>query len=195
MESKVIMSRKTKETSISIKFCIDGKGEWDLPRSLGFFSHILSQFVRFSNTNLQLEAVGDLYVDMHHTIEDIGIVLGKAVKKAIGDGKGIVRYGNAIVPMDDALMECIMDISGRGYYESNLPDIKAKIGEYDAELTNEFLRSFSINAGITIHILYFRGYNLHHIHEATFKAFGLAFKYAKSIEGNEIPSTKGVLEL
>jgi len=197
MGREVSLARRTKETDIKISLNLDGDGIWDLPRSLGFFSHILSQFVRFAKVNLSLSAVGDFYVDMHHTVEDVGIMLGKAIREAIGDGKGIMRFGDAFVPMDDALIGCVIDISGRGYYESNLPDIKAKIGEYDAELTDEFLRSVAINSGITMHILFFRGSNLHHIHEATFKAFGIAFYKAKAISNNinDIPSTKGVLDL
>ena len=178
------IERKTKETQISVNLCLDG-GEVKVSTGIGFFDHMLH--------GLELEARGDLEVDGHHTVEDTGIVLGQAFCRAIGDRKGIRRFASAYVPMDEALGFTALDISNRPFlvYEAEMP--QERMGEYDACLTEEFMRAFAVNGGLTLHMKALYGRNSHHITEALFKSLGLALKDAVKIEGSGVTSTKGVL--
>ncbi|WP_251446614.1 imidazoleglycerol-phosphate dehydratase HisB [Vermiculatibacterium agrestimuris] len=187
-----VISRKTKETDISLSVCLDG-GEVKVDTSIGFFDHMLTALAFYAGFGLDVKAVGDLEVDAHHTVEDVGIVLGRAFAAALKDNRGIARFGAAFVPMDEALCRVVLDISNRPYlvYEAEMP--QAMIGSYDACLTEEFMRAFSMNSGITLHMNALYGRNAHHITEALFKALGLALKQAVKVEGDRVVSTKGVL--
>ncbi len=187
-----VISRKTKETDISLSVCLDG-GEVKVDTGIGFFDHMLTALAFYAGFGLDVKAVGDLEVDAHHTAEDVGIVLGRAFAAALKDNRGIARFGAAFVPMDEALCRVVLDISNRPYlvYEAEMP--QAMIGSYDACLTEEFMRAFSMNSGITLHMNALYGRNAHHITEALFKALGLALKQAVKVEGDRVVSTKGVL--
>ena len=187
------ITRKTKETDIEVKLNLDGSGKVDISTGIGFFDHMLTAFVVHGKMDLTLKVQGDLYVDGHHTVEDTGIVLGTAFKQAIGDMKGIARYGTAFIPMDEALGFCCLDISNRPFLVFDAEFSDDRIGEFDTCLAEEFFRAFAFNAGITLHLKSEYGKNDHHIAEALFKACAHAIKTAKSITGNEILSTKGVL--
>lgn len=187
------ITRKTKETDIEVKLNLDGSGKVDISTGIGFFDHMLTAFAVHGKMDLTLKVQGDLYVDGHHTVEDTGIVLGTAFKQAIGDMKGIARYGNAFIPMDEALGFCCLDISNRPFLVFDAEFSDDRIGEFDTCLAEEFFRAFAFNAGITLHLKSEYGKNDHHIAEALFKAFAHAIKAAKSVVGNEILSTKGVL--
>lgn len=186
------INRKTKETDISVKLDLDG-GNTDISTGIGFFDHMLTAFAVHGGMGLTVKAEGDLYVDGHHTVEDVGIVLGKAFKEAIGDMKGIARYGTAFIPMDEALGFASIDISGRPFLVFNAEFSDDRIGEFDTCLAEEFFRAFAMNAGVTLHVKCDYGKNDHHIAEALFKAVAHAIKAAKAVLGNEILSTKGVL--
>lgn len=186
------ISRKTRETDITVKLCLDG-GNADISTGIGFFDHMLMAFAVHGGMGLTVKVKGDLYVDGHHSVEDTGIVLGKAFKEAIGDMKGIARYGTAFIPMDEALGFCCLDISGRPFLVFDAEFTDMRIGEYDSCLTEEFFRAFAYNAGITLHLKCEYGKNDHHKIEALFKACAHALKAAKSVSGGEILSTKGVL--
>lgn len=186
------ITRKTKETDITVQLDLDG-GNVDISTGIGFFDHMLTAFAVHGGMGLTLKAVGDLQVDGHHTVEDVGIVLGKAFKEAIGDMKGIARYGTAFIPMDEALGFASIDISGRPFLMFNAEFSDDRIGEFDTCLTEEFFRAFAFNAGVTLHLKCEYGKNDHHIAEALFKAAAHAIKAAKAVSGNEILSTKGVL--
>lgn len=186
------ITRKTKETDIAVKLDLDG-GNVDISTGIGFFDHMLTAFSVHGGMGLTVKAVGDLQVDGHHTVEDVGIVLGKAFKEAIGDMKGIARYGTAFIPMDEALGFASIDISGRPFLVFNAEFSDQRIGEFDTCLTEEFFRAFAFNAGATLHLKCEYGKNDHHIAEALFKAAAHAIKTAKAVSGNEILSTKGVL--
>lgn len=187
------ITRKTKETAVTVKLCLEG-GETRLDIPSGFLAHMLDTVARHASIGLEITATGDVHVDMHHTVEDIGIVLGKAVKEALGDKRGIERYGTAKVPMDEALVEVCMDISGRPYFAVNTPDgFTGKAGDLDLDLVLEFFRALAFNAGITLHISVFAPGNAHHLAEACFKAFARAFKLATAVTGTDIPSTKAGL--
>ncbi len=189
------LSRKTKETDISIEMALDGDGACDANTGIGFLDHMLELFAKHGSFNLKVEAKGDLGTGAHHTVEDIGITLGQAVSEALGDRSGIRRYGSAEIPMDEALAQTTIDISGRPLclFEADLP--RVSIAGFDTELTEEFYRAFANNAKITLHVKVFTGTNAHHIVESTFKSFARALKEAVSIDPNEpgVPSTKGVL--
>lgn len=187
------ITRKTKETDIEVKLNLDGSGKVDISTGIGFFDHMLTAFAVHGKMDLTLNVQGDLYVDGHHTVEDTGIVLGTAFKQAIGDMKGIARYGTAFIPMDEALGFCCLDISNRPFLVFDAEFSDDRIGEFDTCLTEEFFRAFAFNAGITLHLKSEYGKNDHHIAEALFKACAHAIKTAKSVTGNEILSTKGVL--
>lgn len=189
---KAEINRKTKETDISVKLDLDG-GAADISTGIGFFDHMLTAFAVHGGMGLTVKAVGDLQVDGHHTVEDVGIVLGKAFKEAIGDMKGIARYGSAFIPMDEALGFASIDISGRPFLVFDAKFSDDRIGEFDTCLAEEFFRAFAFNAGITLHIKCEYGKNDHHIAEALFKAAAHAVKAAKAVSGSEILSTKGVL--
>ncbi|MBR4163132.1 MAG: imidazoleglycerol-phosphate dehydratase HisB [Solobacterium sp.] len=188
------LERNTKETKINCEINLDGTGKSDISTGIGFFDHMLNLFAFHSRMDLTLKADGDLYVDDHHTIEDCGILLGNAFKTAIGDRRGIVRYGNFTIPMDETLANVCLDISGRPYLVFNAEFHREKVGEMSTEMVQEFFRAFSVQAGITLHINVYYGQNDHHQIEAIFKAFGRALKEAVRIESDEIPSSKGVLE-
>ena len=192
MARTATIERNTKETQISVQLNLDG-GEVQVNTGIGFFDHMLTAFGFYAGIGLKLTAKGDLYVDGHHTVEDTGIVLGQAIREALGDRKGIRRFGSAYVPMDEALAFTALDFSNRPYlvFDAEMP--QERIGEYDSCLTLEFMRAVAHNAGITLHQKCFYGVNAHHITEGLFKAFGLAVKDAIKIEGTGVTSTKGVL--
>lgn len=194
MRRKAKIRRETKETDISIELNLDGKGKSDISTGIGFFDHMLTLLSRFSGIDIRIKAKGDISVDTHHTVEDTGICLGEAIKKAMGEKKGIRRFGFASVPMDEVLVNTSLDISGRPLLVFNVPSIKGREGSFEIEDTKEFLKGFTIHTGITIHINLIYGDNLHHINEAVFKSLGLALKDAVKIEGRDIPSTKGCLD-
>lgn len=189
------LARKTAETDITLAINIDGGGEVQISTGIGFFDHMLELFAKHGLFDLKLAAVGDLDVDCHHTIEDAGIVLGQAIKIALGDKTGIKRYGTAFVPMDEALVMASLDISGRPYLAYDVALNNDRIGNYDSEMTEEFLRALAVNAGLTLHVKMLAGKNAHHIVEAIFKALGRALDEAtcrdERIVG--VMSTKGIL--
>ncbi|MBI5188787.1 MAG: imidazoleglycerol-phosphate dehydratase HisB [Nitrospirae bacterium] len=193
------LERKTKETDIKLLINLDGKGEYSIDTSISFLDHMLSLMCKHGLFDIKLKAKGDIDIDYHHTVEDIGIVLGKAVKQALGDTKGIPRYGQASVPMDEAIASVSLDISGRPYlvYRVGLLPFKGKKSEgyFDPDLIEDFLQAFVSNAGMTLHVGVPYGRNTHHIIEAIFKALGRALREAISIDSRVkgIPSTKGKL--
>lgn len=190
------ISRKTNETDIKIKLNIDGKGNSKINTGCAFFDHMLTLFASHSRFDLDVLCNGDTEVDYHHSVEDIGIALGTAFLEAIGDKKGIVRYGDITLPMDESLILSAVDISGRSYLGFDLQIPAYKVGDFDTELVEEFFIAFVNNAKITLHIKQLAGKNSHHIIEGTFKAVARVLKAATSIDtafANEVPSTKGVL--
>ena len=187
------VTRKTKETEISVTICLDG-GEFKLNIPSGFLTHMLDAFAKHAGIGLKVEAKGDVHVDLHHTVEDIGIVLGKAINSALGEKRGITRYGLAKVPMDESLVEACLDISGRPFFVIHGKDVfHGKAGDLDLELVPEFFRSLAFQAGITLHMTIFSSGNGHHLVEACFKAFARAFREAIAVTGTDIPSTKAHL--
>lgn len=190
------IKRETKETKINLTINLDGKGMSNINTGCGFFDHMLELFARHSRFDLNVVCDGDINVDYHHTVEDVGIVLGQAIKKALGDMKGIVRYGTTILPMDESLILTAIDISGRSYLKFDLPTRVNKIGDFPVELVEEFFLAFVRHAGLTLHVVKMAGTNAHHIVEGAFKSFARSLKSAVVIDkefANEIPSTKGVL--
>lgn len=187
------VNRKTAETDIKLSINLDGQGESKINSGCGFFDHMLTLFSKHGSIDLELDCDGDTYVDYHHTVEDIGIVLGSALKNALGDCKGIRRYGSMMLPMDETLVLCALDVSGRSHLQFNLPIPTQKVGDFDTELVNEFFVAFTRQAGITLHIKLLDGTNSHHIIEAAFKAFGRSLNQALEIINDKIPSTKGIL--
>lgn len=189
------IERITNETRIKLSLLVDGTGEARICTSVPFLDHMLNLFARHGLFNLEVEACGDIDIDFHHTVEDIGIVLGEAFKQALGDKKGIRRYGQASVPMDETLASVVVDISGRPYlvYHVNLP--KVKLGEFDVELAREFFQAFTNHCGLNLHINVMYGNNVHHIIEACFKAFARAMDTATQLDPRvkDVLSTKGVL--
>ena len=188
--------RKTGETDITLSLDIDGKGKSEISSGVGFLDHMLTLFSRHGRFDLKLKCIGDTYVDDHHSTEDIAIALGSAFRKALGDKRGIKRYGEIILPMDEALVLASVDISGRSYIRFTSNFQTEKIGTFDVELLEDFFTSFAENAGITLHIRQLDGRNSHHIAEAMFKAVARALRKAVEIDErakDEIPSTKGVL--
>lgn len=190
------IDRKTNETDIKLNVNLDGSGKADIATGCGFLDHMLNLFARHGRFDLTVKCVGDTYVDYHHTVEDIGISLGKSFKEALGDKKGIVRYGDTALPMDESLILSAVDISGRGglYYALEIPT--QKVGGFDTELVEEFWRAFACDAGITLHIRQLAGSNSHHIIEGSFKSVARSLRTAVSIDkefADEIPSTKGLL--
>ncbi|MBE6626140.1 MAG: imidazoleglycerol-phosphate dehydratase HisB [Ruminococcaceae bacterium] len=190
------INRKTAETDISLTLDLDGSGRSAIDTGCGFLDHMLTLFAKHGRFDLTVKCVGDVEVDYHHTAEDIGISLGQAFREAVGDKRGIYRYGNMILPMDEALILSAVDISGRDYLGYGLEIPTEKVGDFDTELVEEFWLGFVRNAGITLHIKQFDGKNSHHIIEGTFKSVARSLKDAVAIDpayANEIPSTKGVL--
>ena len=186
------IERRTKETQIRAKLCLDG-GEVQVSTGIGFFDHMLTALAFYGGLGLELEAKGALEVDGHHTVEDVGIVLGQALRASLGDRKGIRRFGSAYVPMDEALAFTALDCSNRPYLVFDAPMPQPVMGTYDACLTEEFLRAFAVHGGLTLHMKCFYGKNAHHITEALFKSLGQALKEALRVEGGGAVSTKGVL--
>lgn len=192
----VEIERKTRETEVRLQLKIKGNGNTDIDTGIGFFNHMLELFAYHGFLDLALNVKGDLYVDEHHTVEDVGIVLGQAISKAIGDRKGIRRYGDVTLPMDETLVQVVLDLGGRAYYQDNLQYSREMVGDLPVELIEEFFRSLCNNAGMNLHILMHRGGNNHHLLEACFKAFGRALDQALTYEerlGNKPLSTKGSL--
>lgn len=190
------IKRNTAETQIELSLNIDGKGKSEINTGCGFLDHMLTLFAKHGRFDLNVKCTGDTDVDYHHTVEDIGIALGSAFSTALGDKKGIVRYGNMILPMDEALILSAVDISGRAYLGYDLGALAEKVGDFDTELVEEFWFGFVRNAGVTLHIKKLDGANNHHIIEGAFKSAARSFKAAAAIDGefaDEIPSTKGVL--
>ena len=190
------IKRTTKETDITLSLCLDGKGESNIDSGNGFMNHMLTLFARHGGFDLSVTCNGDVEVDFHHSAEDIGICLGKALSSALGDMKGIYRYGHIILPMDEALILAAVDISGRSHLSFDLPLPSSRVGDFDTELVEEFFEAFVRNAGITLHIKELSGTNTHHIIEGCFKAVGRVLKMAVAIDAanaDKIPSTEGVL--
>lgn len=193
---KVKLKRETKETKIDLSLNLDGTGKSIINTGIGFFDHMLTLFTFYSNIDLNISCMGDLNVDTHHTVEDIGILLGKAINDALNDKKGINRYGNCFLPMDETLVQICLDISGRAYLVFNVELPSKQVGDFETEMTEEFFRAVSFNAGITLHINTLYGKNTHHIIEAIFKGFGRALNQAITIDEtkkNIINSTKGII--
>lgn len=187
--------RKTTETQIELKINLDGNGVANISSGIGFFDHMLTLLAVHANIDLDIKCVGDIEVDGHHTVEDVGIALGKAVKQALGDRRGIVRYASKKIPMDETLSEVTIDISGRPYFVYNAQVLtEAFSNSFDYQLVEEFFRALSVNAGITLHINLIYGSNYHHIAESIFKAFARAFSQAIKVISDKIPSSKGVLD-
>ncbi|HVY19164.1 MAG TPA: imidazoleglycerol-phosphate dehydratase HisB [Bauldia sp.] len=190
------IKRKTKETDIAVTVSLDGDGTAKISTGVGFFDHMLEQVARHSLIDVTIAAKGDLHIDQHHTVEDVGIALGQALKQALGDMKGITRYADVHLPMDEAMTRAAIDISGRPYLVWKVNFTRVKIGEMDSELFREFFQAFAQNAGITLHIENLYGKNNHHIAETCFKALARALRVAVAIDPRQksrVPSTKGSL--
>jgi len=190
------VERKTKETEISVTVNLDGTGAYNVSTGIGFLDHMLEQLSRHSMIDLDVKAVGDLHIDFHHTTEDTGIVIGEAVKQALGDRAGITRYGSALVPLDEALTRCVVDCSNRPYLVWKVGFTRPKLGEMDTELFREWFQAFAQAAGLTLHVDNLYGENNHHIIEASFKALARALRQAVTMDPRAegvVPSTKGTL--
>ena len=190
------VSRETRETRIRVKVNLDGTGQSNLSTGIGFFDHMLDQIARHGLIDLDIQAEGDLHIDGHHTVEDVGITLGQAVAQAVGDKKGILRYGHAYVPLDEALSRVVVDFSGRPGIEMHVPFKSGMVGAFDTQLTYEFFQGFVNHAFVSLHIDNLRGENAHHQAETVFKAFGRALRAALQIDpraADQIASTKGSL--
>ena len=190
------IERKTAETDIALTLTLDGAGRSDLNSGVGFLDHMLTLFAAHGRFDLTLRCVGDTFVDDHHSVEDIGIALGMALRESLGDKRGICRYGQRLLPMDEALVLCALDLSGRSCLRYGLEIPTEKVGSFDTELVEEIFAALCREAGLTLHLRQLDGTNSHHIIEAAFKAFARALREAVSLDGalsNELPSTKGVL--
>ena len=197
MTRQATIARATSETNIRLTLDLDGRGSADVTTGVGFFDHMLTALARHSLVDLAVAAKGDLHIDDHHTVEDVGIVLGQALRQALGDKRGIRRFGQCLLPMDEALAEAAIDISGRPFLAWDVAFQRPKIGSFDTELVEEFFRAFAFNAGITLHVTLKAGSNAHHVAEACFKAVARALRMAVEMDprtAGEIPSTKGSLE-
>ncbi len=195
MERQAQVKRTTSETDIEVSINLDGTGQQEIETPIPFLDHMLAQIAKHGHFDLVVKAKGDTHIDFHHTVEDIGITLGEAFLKALGDKRGIRRFAQAKIPLNEALAEVIVDISGRAFFVFNLDLPKSKLGQFDVELVSEFFQAFSANSGVTLHINSPYWSNLHHIVEASFKAFARALDQASSLDprSQEIPSTKGKL--
>ena len=190
------ITRKTAETDIAVVLDLDGTGTGSISTGIGFLDHMLTALCRHALFNMDIKAVGDLHIDFHHTTEDVGIVIGQAIRQALGDKRGITRFGFASLPMDEALVEASIDISGRAYTGWQVSFSAPKIGEMDTELFEEFFRALAGNAGIALHIRQIAGTNAHHVAEACYKATARALRQAVELDprlGGAVPSTKGAL--
>ncbi|MBR5712508.1 MAG: imidazoleglycerol-phosphate dehydratase HisB [Lachnospiraceae bacterium] len=194
-ERKAVITRKTKETDITCELNLDGTGVYEINTGIGFFDHMLSGFARHGFFDLKLQAKGDLVVDSHHTIEDVGIVIGTAIREALGNKEGIARYGSFLLPMDETLVMCALDLSGRPYFVYDVTTTVDKLGEMDVEMAKEFFYAISYTAGMNLHIRMLSGDNNHHILEAMFKAFAKALDMATAIDPrvSGVLSTKGTI--
>ena len=194
-DRRATITRQTAETAITVELDVEGSGVCDISTGVGFFDHMLSHIARHGYFDLAVQADGDLEVDAHHTVEDVGIVLGQALKKAVGDKQGMVRFGLAACPMDEALVVAALDFGGRAHlsYQLNLP--AARVGQFDSELVREFFAALTANAGISLHLTQQAGINTHHIIESTFKSFARALDQATQLDprSEDVPSTKGQL--
>jgi len=189
----ITVTRETRETQISVKLNLYGKGQAKIETGVGFFDHMLEAFTKHAHIDMEVVCKGDTHIDDHHTVEDVGIVIGQALKEAIYPVQSIERFGNATVVMDEASVSCDIDLSNRGFLVFELP-IGGKVGAFDVELVEEFFRAFAFNLPLTLHLVYNRGRNKHHIVEAAFKALAVSLRRAVVINENAgIPSTKGVL--
>ncbi len=190
------ITRKTAETDITVEIDLDGTGTYSNETGVGFFDHMLDQLARHALIDMTVQATGDLHIDDHHTVEDVGIALGQALSQAMGDKRGIRRYGSCLLPMDDALVRAALDLSGRPFLAWNLDMPTQKIGTFDTELVREFFQALSTHGGITLHVDKLHGVNSHHIAEATFKAVARALRDALDTDprkADAVPSTKGTL--
>jgi len=194
MKRTATVKRETKETTVKITLDLDGDGICNVKTRCGFLDHMLDLLACFAGFDLCVAGKGDLHVDRHHLVEDAGILLGKALKTALGGRKGIARFGFASLPMDETLMNVTLDISGRPYLAFNVPVMKGQDGRFETEDAKEFLRGFVNHAGVTLHVNFLYGDNLHHVNEAIFKGLGLALKQAVAVGGSRLPSTKGSLD-
>ena len=194
-ERKANVARETAETRVQVTLALDGAGRATLATGVGFFEHMLALLVRFAAFDLEVAAQGDLHVDAHHTVEDVGITLGQAFARALGTKEGIKRFGHAVVPMDEALALAAVDVSGRGFFSFTGEFQAARVGDFDTELVPEFFRAFALNAGVTLHLQVLAGRNTHHVCEALFKSCGRALGDAVARDSRVagIPSTKGTL--
>jgi imidazoleglycerol-phosphate dehydratase len=193
---KAAVKRTTKETDVEIAVDLDGRGTSTIATGIGFLDHMLELLARHARVDMTVKATGDLHIDHHHTTEDVGIALGQAVKQALGEMKGITRYADVHVPMDEALTRVAIDISGRPYLVFKVAFVRDKVGTFDTELVNEWFRAFAMNAGITLHVETLYGSNDHHIAESCFKGLARAMREAVAIDPrakDEVPSTKGKL--
>jgi imidazoleglycerol-phosphate dehydratase len=185
--------RMTKETQVSVEVNLDGTGVASVETPLPFFGHMLEAYVKYSGMDVRLRGAGDVEVDSHHLVEDCGLVLGTTVSTALGDRAGIRRFGSAHAPLDESLVRCVLDFSNRPYLVWEVAPLQGRINDFDVSVLHEFVRGYAQTAGISMHVDYVRGENLHHIAEAAFKAMGLATREALERIGGSIPSTKGVL--
>ena len=192
-ERTSVQHRSTKETTIDLALAVDGRGEASASTGIPFFDHMLEQLGKHGGFDLSITAVGDLEVDLHHTVEDVGIVFGTALKEALGDKAGVRRFASATVPLDEALVQVALDLSGRPFIVYDVDPIAEWIGTFDPQLCEEFWRAFAFAAGITLHVRSLSGRNGHHVIEASFKGVARALRDAVRIEGEGVPSTKGAL--
>jgi imidazoleglycerol-phosphate dehydratase len=191
------LKRKTGETSVEVSLNLDGDGTYSVSTGIGFLDHMLALLARHSLIDLEVKAQGDLHVDMHHTVEDVGITLGQALSKALAERRGVRRYGYAYIPMDEALTRVALDLSGRPHLVWNVAFSRSSIGEFDVELLREWFQAFVVNAGITMHVETLQGDNSHHIAESCYKALAHALRQAVELDARQqsrIPSTKGILQ-
>jgi imidazoleglycerol-phosphate dehydratase len=187
------LHRETKETTVDLALMIDGSGTTSVSTGIPFFDHMLEQLGKHAGFDLEIEARGDLDVDLHHTVEDVGIVLGNALREALGDRRGVRRFANALVPLDEALVQVALDLSGRPFLVYDVDPISEWIGTFDPQLAEEFWKGFVDGARVTLHLRSITGKNGHHVIEASFKGVARAVRDAVKVEGNEVPSTKGTL--
>jgi len=190
------IERKTRETEVAVQLNLDGTGSSKVQTPIPFFSHMLEAWAKHGLMDLAVDATGDVEVDIHHTVEDVGIVLGQTLREALGDKKGIVRYGTAFVPMDEALLQASVDLSGRPYLVFSVPVARTRVSNFDLDMLQEFFRAFAFNAEITLHVTMHYGHNLHHITEAVFKSVARALAEATRLDpriAGVLPSTKGTL--
>lgn len=185
--------RETRETTVDVRLVVDGAGEAHASTGIPFFDHMLEQLGKHGGFDLAVEAQGDLHVDLHHTVEDVGIVLGTALREALGDKQGVRRFASALVPLDEALVQVALDLSGRPFIVYEVDPVSEWIGTFDPQLCEEFWRAFAFAAGITLHIRSLSGRNGHHVIEASFKGVARALRDAVKVEGRGVPSTKGTL--